>query len=320
MVYAPIVIPTLNRIEHLQRCIASLQINSWAQYTPLVISVDYPPSEKYEEGYRKVCNFLKLGLDGFQSVEIIYQEKNLGAYDNSEYLRKHIEKKYDRYIFTEDDNEFSPNFIEFIDKGLEKFEKDENIIAICANGIPDDETNDENVVLTQNFSAFGYGTWIKKENIYYHKINRAYLENKAKSMQYLIKVVRFQETLFLSLQSALFRREKLYQLPNEGLPVIDEMIKIYLIAEQKYVIAPSTVKVRNWGYDGSGENCPNNNNYKIHDIEIDRRDYFEYKCKNKLSVKEMKAKYTPEILCRIVVAFVKIGLWRIGIYKGCKVF
>ena len=59
MKYAPIIIPTLNRIEHLKRCITSLQKNPWAKYTPLIVSVDYPPNERYVEGYKKVCKYLK---------------------------------------------------------------------------------------------------------------------------------------------------------------------------------------------------------------------------------------------------------------------
>ncbi len=35
MVYAPIIIPTLNRYEHLKRCVKSLQQNGWAKYTEL---------------------------------------------------------------------------------------------------------------------------------------------------------------------------------------------------------------------------------------------------------------------------------------------
>ena len=149
MVYAPIAIPTLNRIEHLKRCIESLQNNLWAQYTTLIISVDFPPENKYVEGYNKVCEYLKEGINGFYSVDIIYQKANLGAYDNESFLSEYIAEKYDRYIFTEDDNEFSPNFIEYIDKGLELFENDEKVMAICAIGSSSKEDEQNNAVLSQ---------------------------------------------------------------------------------------------------------------------------------------------------------------------------
>ena len=103
VVYAPVIILTLNRYEHLKRCISSLQKNGWAKYTPLYISVDFPPASKYEEGYQKICEYLKSGIDGFASVTVFYQRNNLGAYKNELFLIDEVRKQYDRYIFTEDE-------------------------------------------------------------------------------------------------------------------------------------------------------------------------------------------------------------------------
>ncbi len=52
--YAPVAIPTLNRIDHLKRCISSLAKNEYAKYTNIYISVDYPPNEKYLDGYNEI--------------------------------------------------------------------------------------------------------------------------------------------------------------------------------------------------------------------------------------------------------------------------
>ena len=49
--YAPVMIPTLCRYEHLKRCIESLQMNSWAKYTDLYIGLDYPAKESHIDGY-----------------------------------------------------------------------------------------------------------------------------------------------------------------------------------------------------------------------------------------------------------------------------
>ena len=316
MKYAPVVIPTLNRIEHLQRCITSLQRNPWAKYTPLIISVDYPPSEKYQDGYQKVCSYLKEDITGFASVKIIYQKENLGPYENAEFLRKYVGKHYDRYIFSEDDNEFSPNFIEYTDKGLDRFEMNPDVVAICAIGASGNETENENVVLSQNFTAYGYGVWIDKENLYYQCINRAYVEEKAKDIHYLIRMVKAQENLLFSLQSVIFKKENVYQLPNGEVPIIDQTIKFYLIAEHKYVISPCTRKVRNWGYDGSGQNCPVDRTLQSKRVDIDQRSCFEYRYGNTLHIKKMKAHYSFGIMCRILVALLKIELW--GLFKDAR--
>lgn len=46
----PICIPTCNRYEHLKRCVESLSKCTLASETDLIISVDYPPSDKYVDG------------------------------------------------------------------------------------------------------------------------------------------------------------------------------------------------------------------------------------------------------------------------------
>lgn len=76
MIFAPIIIPTLNRAEHLQRCLESLSKCRFAEKTELFISVDYPSAEKYKDGYNKICAYLQKDLKGFKETHIYYQEKN----------------------------------------------------------------------------------------------------------------------------------------------------------------------------------------------------------------------------------------------------
>lgn len=311
MIYAPIVIPTLNRIEHLQRCISSLQRNPWAEYTPLIISVDYPPDDRYFEGYKKICEYLEPGISGFSSVEIIFQDKNLGAYENAEFLRKYVGQIYDRYIFMEDDIESSPNFIEFIDKGLDIFANDEDIIAICAGSPSSNENEGENVILTHNFAAYGYGTWIEKENAYYEKINRKYFNNIIKRMRSMIILSKYDPSLLFALQSAILRKERLYQLPDGEIPVIDMTIKIYTVLEKKFVVSPCQKKVRNWGLDGSGVNSPKIENLAAINGGNDQRTHFEYEYPIPMHTYQMPSKYTPETICRVIAAIFKLWIWRL---------
>lgn len=315
---APIVIPTLNRMEHLKRCITSLQANSWAERTPLIISVDYPPAEKYVDGYQKICEYLKEGITGFLHVEVIYHAINLGAYGNLEFLRKYIREKYDRYIFTEDDNEFSPNFIEYMNKGLEIFKDDQDIVAICSSGVEEKKTEKYNVVLSQNFAAYGYGTWTDKEDVYYKKIDRAYIKNIARNTKTMLRLASAQPRFIFALQSAIFKKEKLYQLPNDIVPIIDQTIIMYMISEQKYVLAPCDNKVRNWGYDGSGENCHKDNTYDATKIIIDQKKMFDYRYDYPLKISRLRGGYSVENICRIALVFIKIWFWRLTNQKKEK--
>lgn len=313
LVYAPIIIPTLNRYEHLVRCITALQKNSWAEKTPLYISVDFPPAVKYEEGYQKICRYLKSGIKGFASVVIFYQEQNLGAYENEQFLLTQIRGKYDRYIFTEDDNDFSPNFIEYIDKGLEIFKENMDVIAICATGVSGMETKEANVVLSTNYCAHGCGLWFAKNDMMQEKINRKYFVEIAKSYSKMLALAGAHPSFLFAVQSAILRKERLYQMPNGEIPLIDMTKNIYMFFEKKYVITCLCKKARNWGYDGSGENCDNDKRAQIKNtqIEIDTRSHFEYVYSDFLQVRKIEKKYSLDILCRIIMVFIKLTGWRV---------
>ena len=73
MINTPVLIPTLDRYEHLKRCVESLTENPEAKDTELFISVDYPPAEKYVEGYEKIRNYVPT-ITGFRDVHLYYQD------------------------------------------------------------------------------------------------------------------------------------------------------------------------------------------------------------------------------------------------------
>lgn len=311
MVYAPVIITTLNRKVHLKRCIESLQRNSWAKYTTLIIGVDYPPSEKYQAGYHEVCAYLQKEIEGFAKVEITYHKENLGPHENFLFLARTIREWCDRYIFTEDDNEMSPNFIEFIDKGLELFEHNDSVLAICSTGAENEqESPEENVVLTHNYSAHGYGTWFKKEDEFSAQITREYFENIGRSIKTLWKLYRYDPELVFTCQSAIFRKEKLYQISDGSIPIIDMTIKVYSVLENKYVVCPCIKKSRNWGYDGSGVNCLNVKG-RLRNVAIDGRKNFDFHFSEEMKISKVQKKYSLEIKGRIFVAIFRLKARRV---------
>lgn len=258
MVYAPIIIPTCNRFYHFKRCVESLKNNAWAPFTEIYISLDYPPGEKYVQGHDEIKQYLNEGLHGFKEVYIFYQESNLGAYDNERFLISTVYKKYDRYIFTEDDNVFSPNFIEFIDKGLVIFEHDDNILAICATRASDKyrEKDCGNIVKSKKFAGYGFGIWRDRERQYEEKISRRYMLKIASSPVKVWKLYQENSKLLLAFAAALLRKQKVYILEDGEIAYVDDMIKVYMLMENKYVIHPLEIISINLGYDGSGLNCP----------------------------------------------------------------
>lgn len=270
-VFAPIIIPTLNRVEHLKRCIDSLAQNTWANHTDIYISVDYPPTAKYEDGYSKVCHLLEnYDFKQFKSHCVIYQKKNLGPYENFAFLEALIkEKGYTRYISTEDDNEFSPNFIEYMNKCFMEYDNDSEVIAVCGcrdcNWIIEDFTN---IVKVKLYAAYGVGQWFEKNENLVKECTPLLLDKRKWTWVRFIDLYKKNKTLFsiyvlgiLSSEKSLFLKDK------NVIRYVDSVNSIYMHITNKCCIAPGIAKSRTWGNDGSGVNMPAREN--LEQVSID---------------------------------------------------
>ncbi len=252
----PILIPTLNRYEHLKRCVNSLKNNTGAEHTELYISVDYPPSAKYMEGWKKVLAFVDSNIEGFSEVHIFKQKVNLGPYGNELFLKEQIKNKYNGYIFSEDDNEFFPNFLDYINKGLEKFAEDEDALAVCgagASGITVE--GDQKIIKSFDFSPYGYGTWLDKEKQWTKHINKQYFGKLARDIGNCRKLYQYDNSLFFAFVSMILNKEDIYKTRTGEIACIDMVLKMYMFFEKKYAIFPSKQLSYNYGSDGSGINC-----------------------------------------------------------------
>lgn len=291
--YAPIIIPTLNRYDHLVRCIESLKRNPLAHETELYISLDFPPAEKYREGYEKVKGYLENELiDGFKKIYKFYQKENLGPGDNANFLIEQVYKVYDRYIFTEDDNEFSPNFLDFLNKGLDLFENDEEVFAVCGyrNEKPWEFSNG-NVIKACLFHAWGYATWRKKDEKCRKWICRDNLvkllhDKKACDLLYQTKYKAYY-TFIEALLANPSDRRSVYIDRRGDIACIDYTIVIYMLCFLKYCVLPKVSMVRNWGYDGSGVHCGRVDEVDPGQITIDNKQFFEYSIPKEFKVNDV---------------------------------
>lgn len=279
MIYAPIIIPTLNRYEHLKRCIKSLQQNGWAKYTELFISVDYPVKESQWEGYQKVKEYLENGIEGFQRVNMFYQAKNLGIFKNFLFLKQVIFEQYDRCIETEDDNEFSPCFIEYMDKGLELFKDDPNILYL-SGCVPDREwyTEGENILKLSSIQYYyGDGFWREKWVEFSKEFNKKLFDSIGRNPYYIWKLYYHSRNMLWWYVHRYLCDPYEPMFNEEGEPQhMDINHNIYCIIKNKYIIVPVKSLVRNYGRDGSGEHCGINPYDNPLDNTIDESKYFEY--------------------------------------------
>lgn len=241
--YAPVLISVLNRDIHFKNCVDSLAQNPLAKETHLYIALDAPFAEKHILGHSKVLEYINC-IKGFKEVTLFKREKNMGSSQNQFLAFEEIFKKYDRLIFTEDDNVFSPNFLDFINQGLELFKERKEIFSICGhNYLIDIPTSyKSNYYVWTGFDAWGVGLWKDK----WRKVDFQQENNKNKTP-------RLNEVLKLNSIAGHYV-SALFQLNQYGIIHDDFAICLHLIKNNMYSVFPTISKVRNNGLDGSGEN------------------------------------------------------------------
>lgn len=278
MIYYPVLIPTLNRAEHLKRCIDSLARNTGAENTEVYISVDFPPHERYKEGYEEVKKVLSsVDLSTFKKLHVFFQENNLGPGGNSAFLRTQIEEKYDAYIFSEDDNEFAPNFLEYINKGLEIYKDNPKVLAVCGAKDTNWETNGKNILFTKLFAAYGVGIWIDKRKREISLGEGVILPEKPYSPKQMYKLYKRNACLFYLYVVAILSTDRgLFWKNSETVNWCDTVHSIYMHFTDAVCIAPAIAKSRTWGNDGSGVNMAKSDIDPEKETPLDESLHFEY--------------------------------------------
>lgn len=266
--YAPVVIPTLCRYEHFKRCIESLSRCTGAEHTEVYVGLDYPAKDAHRDGYEKIREYLEsCGNLGFKRLVVVKREYNYGIGEDGNYckLRDEIFERYDRMISSEDDNEFSPNFLEYMNKGLELFKDDKDIFSItgfCHDYDLGDYT--PNYYLQYGACAWGYGVWRDK----YHEYEEFYKSNPPRTLLLSKNVFKLLGDPGAIGALLIMNRKRV----RWG----DYYMSIFCLIKNKYNVFPTMRKVRNWGMDGSGVNC-----YELKDnvfarMPIDNGTAFEY--------------------------------------------
>ena len=246
--FVPVLIPTLNRFDHLKLCVESLCACAYAIDTDLFIAQDYPSKDNHWTGYRKIEQYIK-NINGFKSVTIIRRTINFGAVKNLFEAIYEIFDKYDRLILSEDDNIFSYDFLKFVNLGLCTYNNRTDIFSINGYNYPITlpKTYQRDIYAWVGFSAWGCGIWKHK----WAKID--FTTNVAlKNVHGFL--ANFDNALNINKLASNYIPGLLNMLKSKEVHG-DVYISMYQQINNMYSIFPTVSRVRNMGYDGSGVNC-----------------------------------------------------------------
>lgn len=279
MIYAPIAICTLNRYEHFIRCIESLERNPWAKYTEIFISIDYPPDDKYRAGYEKIVEYLNQHELKFKKSNLFYQKENLGVNENFEQLTKIVYEKYDRLLLFEDDIEVSPNYLEYMNKALEYGKTDDRVFCVCPflEPIKKPRKITGTVFLAQTItSASGVyrDKQLQKDRIF----SKQWVDSIVRDRKAMIKFFfRCRRSFYYFLIGYIVQHQPAYFNKKGEIVCIDTLYALYMTVFDMYAIVPAISKARNWGYDGTGQNCKMDEDKDGNKQEIDAEKNFDFR-------------------------------------------
>lgn len=249
MIYSPVLITTINRYTHFRKCLESLEACTGALETDVFVALDYPPSEKYLDGWSKIDSYLrtKEKTNNFKKLTVIRREYNYGlstTSGNSIMLKNEIIEKYNSFIVSEDDNVFSPNFLEYINKGLELYKNNKDIYAIVGynNSFDCKHGGNNHFAQFSMFQAWGYATWKNRFVDARESLTPLYFKKILFSKEKWKRCYKYWPVWF----DFLIRNARSTQ---NYLPLHDINLSFYILNEGKYVICPTVSKVRNTGFD-----------------------------------------------------------------------
>ena len=273
-----VLIPTLCRNKHLEKCLNSLMKNPWAEYVDVYIGVDYPTKDSHWPGYKEILKLMERDYSMFRSFNIYKRPENFGADKNIDDLYQRAIKDHEQFIFMEDDTEFSENYLEYMLKALDRFRDDPEVISVSGYSYPVSFKTENNCnIITQNaiFNMWGAGFWEKK-----YKVCRKEIEEDLcliRDYSYNLKNYRFsryRKSDYINCVAGVDPDDSdVRKLCYMFTSMTDIAMGVYMQVKGKYQVMPVISKVRNNGFDGTGLFCPSIKPTKSRRITSDTYDY-----------------------------------------------
>jgi hypothetical protein len=156
---APIALFVYNRPDHTRRTVESLKDNILAKESELFIFADGAKSEKDKEMVNQVADYIAT-IDGFKSVTIVKQERNLGLANSIIKGVTQLSKSHGKFIVFEDDLICSAYTLTYLNEALEIYENEGNVWHICSYMYPIKLSDDlPETFLYRATHSLGWASW-----------------------------------------------------------------------------------------------------------------------------------------------------------------
>lgn len=254
-IYYPILITVYNRYDHFVKTIRSLENNEESIFSELFIASDSPFRDEDKENVNKIREYAR-NISGFKKVTLLEWDENIGLSMSIKKAREIIFNKYDAFIFSEDDNIFSPFFLKYMNYNLTKWKNVEEVKYVCGYQYPVniDLNYQYDVVFLKEFNAWGCGYW-KNKFVEVSTNGKDFYLSRRDSMR---KLKKYSHTSYYILTTDITFNKK-YGDGRRAFHVVDT---------NSYTIFPVISLVKNIGQDGSGLHSGHNS--FLQNIELNK--------------------------------------------------
>lgn len=252
MTYAPIVVFGFNRPDALQNTINSLLQNTEAKFSDLYVFVDGPREEKVgeQEKVDEVREYVK-SIKGFHTIHYFFSDNNKGLANSIIYGVSKIVNEYGKVIVVEDDLVLMPNFLNYINQGLDYYENNQQVMSICGHSckikIPNDYPYD--AYLFTRSSSWGWGTWKDRWNLVDWQLDN------------WKEVVANRKAFVKSQGSDVFKMLRDWKMGKNHSWAIRFCYSQFVY--KRLSVIPNKSLVNNEGFNGDGTNCRKYSRFKF---------------------------------------------------------
>jgi glycosyltransferase involved in cell wall biosynthesis len=252
--YAPILVMVYDRLDSLKKCIESLQNCEEAKNSVLYISSDAAYRIQDSEKIQAVRAYIQT-VSGFEKVVPIIHQQNKGLNGSYNFAIDLIFKENDTFLFLEDDIIVAPDFLKFVNDGLEFYKNDNKIISISGFShsvfFEVDESLKSAVYFTNRWCPWGFASW-KSKIMEVHALSLESLNEDLKDKKFVKKLDEIGIDLFTAFQRKLYKNEPL---------VLDYRYVHHMVKNDLYTVTPYSTKAFNIGNDGQGTRTKKNEKF-----------------------------------------------------------
>lgn len=223
-------------------------------------------------------------IKGFKTIKIVHREYNMGLAKSIISGVTETLNKYDTVIILEDDIVVSPNYLEYMNKALEKYKDEDMVQSVTGYCYPIKEDLPENFFL-KLFTCYGWGTWKRAWDLFEEDISKLYPFVKDKRRYDIDNSYPFYKMLKAKV--------------NGNLDSWAVNFNTVSFINNKLNLHPRKSLITNIGFDSSGINCTGSDWLKT---EL---------CKDKIEIIDLEIKEDEESFKKLKRFFNSMRIVRI---------